>query len=230
MDNTKITENLVSREPLKNDSKIKLYKKTANGYSSEPTEFEIDKVENAGGSCICYKAMIPDHASNKQPGRLKEFYPISYTDDARYCYDLYRDDDGQLRYKNGFTSHNFTAAREEYYHSYEILSKLQENVETHLYFENIEIYRSAINAEDPDNYTYYVWSQNPPVKSFGKYLDDAAGAVHKILSGTISQTQNTDLAEYLLTILKAVYSFAVGINYLHCKDFLYLTACRIRTD
>lgn len=221
----KLKNELWGRDPL-TDS-IRLYNDNEGGTAA--SDFLIEGVLHAGGSCICYRATrFYENGDMAETGTLKEFYPVDFNT-AELSYNLKRHDidDGEAAnqlYSKGLTADNFKRARDEFYSSYKKISELKfDNSEYDNFFAPIVIYKGiAKKEEDADNYTIYVWTPGDNVTvSFDDYLKVMQEEICERLENPLG-SPDLFLAEKLRTVIQSIKALAVGIEKLHLDNLLHL--------
>ena len=214
---------LNGREPLTGD--IRLYEKSNKSDAKNEADFKIEGVIHAGGSCICYRA-VRSIGGISQTGMLKEFYPID-SDFFEYSYHLKRygvdSENAKQLYSEQSTLKNFKNAKQEFFSSYEKLSRLrrvEENMDN--FFAPIHIYQGIAQGDDKENCTIYIWSPGDNLlKSFDDYLDERQKAINEEISAPKGNL-SLFLSYELRTILRAIRYLAIGVEQLHYQNTLHL--------
>ncbi len=201
-----------NRTYLQKNSFIKLY---SPDFSRE-CDFEIESVEGAGSSCVCYKAKMTDTRGNAVPGILKEFYPVDMDSDRKNAFSLYRDtsaDDvnrNQLRCADVSVPY-FTQARDIFVKAYSSLEQVR--LKNKQLFSPISTFYLLRGLTGDGNFTYYVWMPyDGELMTFCEYLK-------AVCSDMVKGKNKT---EHLKMILETVKNLAGAVNALHSALLLHL--------
>lgn len=221
----KLKEELQGRDALTDSIRLKNITEGGTAIS----DFLIEGVLHAGGSCICYRATrFYENGDMAETGTLKEFYPVDFNT-SELSYNLKRRDidDGETAnqlYSKGLTADNFKIARDEFFSAYKKISELKfDDSEYDNFFAPIAIYKGiAKNEDDHDNYTIYIW--NPGDNAMVGF-DDYLKTMQEEISAKIENPSGSPdlfLAEKLRTVIQAIKALAVGIEKLHLDNLLHL--------
>lgn len=200
---------------------------TEGGIST--SDFLVEGVLHAGGSCICYRAVrFYENGDMAEIGTLKEFYPVD-SDISRISYNLRRRDvdageSANQLYSKELTLDNFKIARDEFYSAYKKISELKnDDTEYDNFFAPIVIYKGITpQGSDPDNHTIYIWNPGDnAMVGFNDYLKTMQKEICQKINNPVS-SPDLFLAEKLRTIIQAIKALAIGIEKLHLDNLLHL--------
>lgn len=221
-----LDKELRGREPL--TGSIKLRERNSDSIEVQD-DFEIEGVLHAGGSCICYKATrFFENSDMAETGTLKEFYPVDSDNDPELSYNLkrYDIDAGDLSkqlYSEESTLTNFINAQQEFKKCYEKISDLKlhdKNFDS--FFAPIRIYRGISGTKEKENHTIYIWNPgDSSLKSFDDYLSEMQDRIKKEINDPKGDL-NLLFAYELHAVLQTIKALAIGIESLHCENFLHL--------
>jgi len=171
---------------------------------------EGTKCVRAGSSCVCYHAVMP-HEGNRS-GLLKEFYPCS--SDRENIFFLQRREDNSLCVSEGIRSaaRKFLQARESFLESYRYLRETMEAVpEMKSFIPEFTIYRScAPDGSVMENGTVYIWTNNEPMETFDRFLEN------------VRARPSAPPAKTLSVILHAILNLTECIGMMHRAGLLHL--------
>ena len=160
-----LEEKLKGREPL--TGSIKLRERDSES-DAVYDDFEIEGVLNAGGSCICYKAIrFFENSEMAETGTLKELYPVDSPSDSSLSYNLKRFDIdagilAKQLYSEESTLANFINVQNEFYECYKKITDVKlDNEINDNFFAPIHIYRDLccpriLKTASPDASGYII--------------------------------------------------------------------------
>ncbi|MCD8180458.1 MAG: DUF1887 family CARF protein [Firmicutes bacterium] len=204
------------RQPLMRDDSITLRKIniiTGNTVRGGETDFSIiSTVGKGGGSALCYEACCESDGTH---GRLKEFYPVSFSDVKPFSA-FERDSKNQLVTVETLKSvtDNFNAARDAFKDAYRTLAKTKNKPYGEVlnnYIPPFELYE-GITENQPG--TVYVWTRHDrKIKQFDKYLEE----VREDINGCAKEPEH-----HLFNILNAVFTLTKCISALHTANLIHM--------
>ena len=176
-------------------------------------KFIVKGVIGEGGSCVCYDAV---EDVEKKSGNLKEFYPLN-PDSSDYSFGLKRTAENHLVPSEPFSEQAelFEKAKSDFISSYRMLRKIMENRELNADFKTFIpdfcIYRGCdTNGNVIENSTVYIWTENPGIETFDKYIANVRKNVNKAPEHS------------LFVILNSILSLTECIDILHEEGLLHL--------
>lgn len=184
-----------------------------NESKGKAEKFIIKSVIGEGGSCICYEAM---EAVDQKSGNLKEFYPLN-PDSQDYSFGLKRTAENQLVTSEPFSEKAilFEKAKSDFLSSYKMLREIMENKKLNVDFKTFIpdfcVYRGCDEDGNViENSTVYIWTENPNIETFDKYIANVRKNVNKAPEHS------------LFVILNSILSLTECIDILHEEGLLHL--------